>query len=160
MSLMEIHELDHTIKRALLYKTNEIQPSDETFIQILAGLEKQHAHRALIISYKHYLIALICAVSVILGTTLVVSIDARASAIEITNTVQSVLILDKSNKVVEGADKVFVKHALLLQTFAGCFLLNQVIDLKLCLRFLIIGRMTLGQAWYYNKSPHERVPLY
>ena len=178
---MEMHELDNRIKRALLCKTNEILPSEENFIQILAGLEKQQARRTLNISYKHYIIALICAVSVIFGTTLIVSVDARASAMEIISTVKSVFILDKSNKVVEiNADEVFMKHAisdntqpgnadilkkmgvnaLFLQTFAGCFLLNQVYDLGLCLRLLVIGRMTLGQTWYYNKFRQGQVPSF
>jgi len=178
---MEMHELDNRIKRAFLCKTNEILPSEETFIQILAGLEKSQARRTLNISYKQYIIALICVVSVIFGTTSMLSVDARASAMQIINTVKSVFILDNNNKVVEiNADEVFMKHAisdntqpgnadilkkmgvnaLFLQTFAGCFLLNQVYDLELCLRFLVIGRMTLGQTWYCNKFWHGQVPSY
>jgi len=178
---MEIHELDNTIKRALLCKVDEIRPSEETLIQILEGLEKQQASSALAIRYKHYMIALICAVSIIFGTTLIVSVGARASAMVITNTVKSVFILDNNNKVSERiADEVLMKHAisdntqpgnvdiinnmgvgaLFLHTFAGCFLLNQVYDLKLCLRLLAIGRMTVRQAWYSNKFRYEQVLLY
>ena len=178
---MEIHEFDNKIKRALLCKVDEIRPSEETLIQILAGLEKQQASSTLAIRYKHYMIALICAVSIIFGTTLIVSVGARASAMVITNTVKSVFILDNNNKVAERiADKVLMKHAfsdntqpgnvdivnsmgvgaLFLQTFAGCFLLSQVYDLKLCLKLLAIGRMTLTQTWYLNKLRHEQVLLY
>lgn len=176
---MEIHELDNTIKRALLCKVDEIRPSEETLIQILEGLEKQQASSTLAIRYKHYMIALICAVSIIFGTTLIVSVGARASAIVITNTVKSVLIMDNNNKV-DIADEVLMKHtfsdntqpgnvdiinnmgvgALFLQTFAGCFLLNQVYDLKLCLRLLAIGRMTVREAWSSNKFRYEQGLLY
>lgn len=178
---MEIHELDNTIKRALLCKADEIRPSEETLIQILAGLEKQQASSTLAIRYKHYMIALICAVSIIFGTTLIVSVDARASAMVITNAVKSVFILDNNNKVTERiADEVIMKYAisgntqsgnadiinsmgvgaLFLQTFAGCFLLNQVYNLKLCLRLMAIGRMTVRQVWYSNKFRYEQVLLY
>jgi len=179
MGLMEMHELDNRIKRALLCKTNEILPSEENFIQILAGLEKQQARRTLNISYKHYIIALICAVTMIFGTTSMLSADAKSSAMEIINTVKSVFILDNNNKVVER-NLEEVKHAisdntqpgnadilkemgvdaLFLQTFAGCFLLNQVYDLELCLRLLVIGRVTLGRTWYYHKFWHGQVPSY
>lgn len=166
---MEMHELDNRIKRALLCKTNEILPSEETFKQILAGLEKQKAHRTLNISYKHYIIALICVATMIFGATSMLSVDTKSSAMEIINIVKSVFISD-NNKVFEknpdevkhatsdntqpGNADIFKKmgvNALFIQTFAGCFLLNQVYDLELCLRFLLIGRMTLGQTWYYNK---------
>lgn len=178
---MEIHELDNTLKKALLSKANEIQPSDETLIHILASLEKQPTRRTLNISYKHCVIALICAVSVLFGTILSVSADARASAIAMTNTVKSVFILDQSLNVAgTNTGKDLIKYTisdntqpvnadiskkmgvntLFLQTFAGCFLLNQVYDLGLSLRLLLIGRMTLGQTWYYNRFRPGQFPSY
>jgi hypothetical protein len=182
MGLMEMHELDERIKKALLSKANEIQASEQNFLQILACLEKKQARRTFNISYKHYIIAFICAVSVIFGTTLIPSVDVKASAMEIINTVKAVIIMDKSNKAVEkNAEEVF-KHAIstntqlsnadtskrvrvgvsvfLLQTFASCFLFTQVNDLELYLRFLIIGRMTLAQTWYDNKFWHRQVLSY
>ncbi|MDO0824973.1 hypothetical protein [Desulfosporosinus nitroreducens] len=178
---MEMHELDNKIKRALFCKTNEIEPSEETFTLILAGLEKKQSRRTFKTSYKHYIIAFICALSVIFGTTLILSVDVKSSDMELINTVKTVIILDKSNKVIEkNADEV-IKHAaisdntqianadtsktvgvsvFLLQTLAGCFLLNQVNDLELYLRLLIIGRMTLAQTWYDNKFWHRQVPSY
>lgn len=178
---MEIHELDNTIKRALLCKVDEIQPSEESFIQILAGLEKQQASSTLAIRYKRYMIAVICAVSILFGTTLIVSVDARDAAMVITNTVKSVFILDNNKQVAERiADEVFMNYAisdntqpsnadiinnmgvgaLFLQTFAACFLLNQVYDLTLCLRLLEIGRTTVRQVWYSNKFRYEQVLIY
>jgi len=178
---MEMLELDNRIKKALLCKTNEIEPSEETFTLILAGLEKKQAHRTFKTSYKHYIVAFICALSVIFGTTLIPSVNVKSSAMELINTVKTALILDKSINVLEkNADEVTnhtaISHntqlanadtsktvgvsAFLLQTFAGCFLLNKVCDLELCLRFLVVGRMTLGQTWYYNKFSHGQVPSY
>lgn len=178
---MEIHELDNTIKRALLCKVDEIQPSEESFKQILAGLEKQQASSTLAIRYRRYMIAVICAVSIIFGTTLIVSVEARDAAMVITSTVKSAFILDNDKKVAERiADEVLMNDAisdntqlgnadiinnmgvgaLFLQTFAGCFLLNQVYDLKLCLRLLEFGRMTARQVWYSNKFRYEQVLLY
>ena len=180
---MEIHELDNTIKKALLCKTNEILPSDETLLNILAGIEKQQARGPLNmnISYKHYIVALFCAVSIIFGTTLFISVEARTSTMELINTVKSVFILDKRNDVDEkNDDEVLMKYAisdnnqpvnadnlkkagvnvLFLQAFSECFLLNQVYDLGLCLRLLIIGRITLGQTWYYSKFRPGYVPSY
>ena len=182
MGLMEMHEVDEKIKRALLCKATEILASEQTFTQILACLEKKQARRSFTISYKHYIIAFICAISVIFGTTLIPSVAVKASAMEIINTVKTVIILDKSNKVVEkNADEVF-KYAIndntqlvnadtskrvgvgvsvfLLQTFASCFLFSEVNDLELYLRFLIIGRMTLAQTWYDNKFWHRQVLSY
>ncbi|KUO70741.1 MAG: hypothetical protein APF81_13010 [Desulfosporosinus sp. BRH_c37] len=176
---MEMPELDKKIKRALLCKTNGILPSEETFTQILASLEKKQARRTFNISYKNYIIAFICAVSVIFGTTLIVSVDARASAMEIINTVKSVIILDKSNNVAErNADEIFMKHAIsnnnqpgnadilkkpgVNTLFLQAILLNQVNGLKLCLKLLAIGSMTFGQTWNYNRVRHGRgqVPSY
>ncbi len=167
---MEMYELDNRIKRALLCKTNEIHPSEETFIQILAGLEKKKAHRTLNISYKHYIIALICAVSVLFGTILIFSVDVKVSTIEIINTVKTVFILDKSNKVIEKNDEIF-NHATndntqlgnadtLIRVGINVFLLQtllkQVCDLQLYLRILITGRMTLRQTLYYNKFLYRK----
>ena len=171
---MEMHELDERIKRALFSKTNEILPSEETFTLILSGLEKKQARRTFNIRYKHYIIAFICALSVIFGTTLIQLVDVKSSAIELINTAKTVIILDKSNKVIEKiAVEVFDTQLanadtsrrvgvsdFLLQTLAGCFLLNQVNNLKFYLRFLIIGRMTLVQTWYDNKFWHRQVPSY
>jgi len=171
---MEMHELDKKITRALLYKSYEIQPSEETFTLILAGLEKKQAHRTFNTSSKHYIIALICALSVIFGTTLILSVEVKSSTIELINTVNTVIIWDKSNKVLEKNVDAVINTQLanaatsrrvgvsifLLQTLAGCFLLNQVNDLELYLRFMIIGRVTLVQAWYDNKFWHRYVPSY
>ncbi|TGE38507.1 hypothetical protein E4K67_11310 [Desulfosporosinus fructosivorans] len=175
---MEMHELDKRIKRALLSKTNEILPSEETFTQILAGLEKKKARRSVYISYKHYIIAFICAVSVIFGTTLIPSVDVKNSATEMISTVTTVIMLDKSNKVfARNANELF-KHidstqlanadnskrvgasVLFLRTFTRCFLLNKVNKLELYLRLLIIGRMTMIQTLYDDKFRHRQVPLY
>ena len=137
---MEMLELDNKIKKALLCKTNEIIPSEETFTLILAGLDKKQASRNNFdTSYKHYIIAFICAFSVMFGTTLILSVDVKSSAMELMSTVKTVITLDKSNKVIEN---------------------NQVNDLELYLRLLIIGRMTLAQTWYDNKFWQRQVPLY
>lgn len=178
---MGMYELDNKIKRALLCKTNEIEPSDETFTLILAGLEKKQARKTFKTSSKHYIIAFICALSVIFGTTLILSVDVKSPAMELINTAKTVIILDKSNKVIEKNVDEVIKHAaisdniqlanantsksagvsvFLLQTFAGCFLFSQVNDLELYLRLLIIGKMTLAQTWYDNKFWHRQVPLY
>jgi len=177
---MEMHELDNKIKRALFCKTNEIEPSEETFTLILAGLEKKQARRIFKTSYKHYFVAFICALSVIFGTTLIQSVNVKSSTIASINTIKTGIILDKSNKDLEkNADEVIKDAAIsdntriakadtsktvgvnvFLQTFAGCFLFNQVNDLELYLRLLIIGRMTLVQTWYDNKFWHRQVPSY
>ena len=178
---MEMHELDNQIKRALLCKTNEIEPSEEAFTLILAGLEKKQARRTFKTSYKHYIIALFCALSVIFGITLTRSVDVNSSGMELINSVKTAIILDKSKIVLgKNTDEVIKQAAIsdnirlatvdtsknvgvsvfLLQTFAGCFLFNQVNDLELYLRFLIIGRMTLAQSWYNNKFRPGQVPSY
>jgi len=178
---MEMSELENKIKRALLSKTNEIEPSEETFTLILAGLEKKQGHRTFKTSYKHYMIVFLCALSVIFGTTLTLSVDVKSSTLELINSVKTVTIMDKSNKVSEKNADEAIKHTafsdniqvanantskneavsvFFLQTFAGCFLFNQVNDLGLYLRFLIIGRMTLAQSWYNNKFRHGQVPAY
>lgn len=175
---MEMHELDKRIKRALLSKTNEILPSEESFTQILASLEKKKARRTFNISYKHYILTLICAVSLIFGTTLIPSVDVKNSAMEIINTITTVSILDKSNKVIEKNANELFKHIdntqlanadtskrvgvslLFLRTFTSYFLLNKVNNLELYLRLLIIGRMTIIQTWYDDKFRHMLVPLY
>ena len=178
---MEMYELDNKIKRALFCKTNEIEPSEETFTLILAGLEKKQASRIFKASYKHYFIAFICALSVIIGTTLIQSVNVKSSTIALINTIKTGIILDKSNKGLEKNAEEVIKDAaisdntriakpdtsktadvnvFLLQTFAGGFLLNQVNDLELYLRLLIIGRMTLVQTWYDNKFWHRQVPSY
>jgi len=177
---MEMHELDNKIKRALLCKTNEIEPSEEAFRLILAGLEKEQARKTFKTSYKHYIIAFICALSVIFGTTLILTVDGKSSTMELINTVKTVIILDKSNKVIEKNADGVINHAdisdntqlansdtsktvgvsvLLLQTFARWFLFNQV-NVELYLRLLNIERMTLAQTWYNNKFWHRQVPLY
>jgi len=178
---MEMHELDDKIKRALFCKTNEIESSEETFTLILSGLEKKQARRTYKTSYKHYFIAFICALSVIFGITLIQSVNVKSSAMELINTIKTVIILDKSNKVIEkNADDVIKPAAIgdntqltnaatskkvgvnvfFLETFAGCFLFNQVNDLESYLRLLIIARMTLAQTWYDNKFCHRQAPSY
>jgi len=177
---MEMHELDNKIKKALLCKTNEIEPSEEAFTLILAGLEKEQARRTFKTSYKHYIIAFICALSVIFGTTLILLVDVKSSTMELINTVKTVIIMDESNKVLEKNADGVIKHAaisdntqlansdtsktvgvsvMLLQTFAGCFLFNQV-NLEFYLRLLIIEKMILAQTRYNNKFWHRQVPLY
>jgi hypothetical protein len=180
MVLMEMPELDKKIKRALLCKANEIIPSDDTFTLILAGLEKKQATRTFNTSYKHYIIAFICAISVIVGATLALSVDVNSSAIQLISTVKTVSTMDNSNQVIERSAGVVSKQTVsenpqlantdtskrvgvsvfLIQTLAGCILLNQVNDLELYLKLLIIGRMTLAQTWYDSKFWHRQVPIY
>lgn len=177
---MEMPELDNKIKRALLGKANEIEPSEEAFALILAGLEKKQARGTFKRSYKHYIMALICALSVLVGITFSLLADAKVSARELINTAKTVTSLDEGNNVLaKNADGVINDAAvsdnsplanwdtaktagisvMLLQTFAGCFLLNQV-NVEFYLRLLIIEKMLLAQTWYDNKFWHRQVPLY
>jgi len=177
---MEMSEIDKKIKRALLCKTNEIIPSEDTFTLILAGLEKEQASRTFNTNYKYYIIAFICAFSVIFGTTSILLVNVKSSSVGLINTVKTVIILDRGNKFFEKKADEVLKQAVsdnaqltsadafektgvsvfLLQTLAGCFLLNQVNDLEIYLRFLVIGRKNLVQPWYENKFWHRLVPLY
>lgn len=176
---MEMPELDNKIKRALLGKANEIEPSEEAFALILAGLEKKQARRTFKTSCKHYIIAFICMLSVLVGITFILLADVKVSAMELIHTTKTVITLDESNKVLaKNADGV-TNHAavsdnsrladsdtsktagmsvMLLQTFAGCFLFNQI-NLEFYLRLLIIEKMTLAQTWYNNKFWPRPVPL-
>jgi|GEM_PF-1810863 len=177
---MEMSEIDKRIKRALLCKTNEIIPSEDTFTLILAGLEKEQASRTFNTNYKYYIIAFICAFSVIFGTTLILSVKVKSSPVGLINAVKTVIILDRGNKFSEkNADEVLKQvvsdnaqltsadtfkkagvSVFLLQTLAGCILLNQVNDLEIYLRFLVMGRMNLVHTWSENKFWHRLVPLY
>jgi len=143
---MEMPELDKKIKRAILCKANEIIPSEDTFTLILAGLEKKQATRTFNTSYKHYIIALICAISVIVGATLALSVDVNSSAIQLISTVKTVSTMDSSNQVIERNAGVVSKQT--------------VNDLELYLKLLIIGRMTLAQTWYDSRFCHTQVPIY
>lgn len=170
---MEMPQLDKKIKRALLCKTDEILPSEDAFSQILAGLEKNQVRGAFYKSYKHYIIAFICALSVLLGTTFVLSVNVKSSVLELISTVKTVITLDKGNIVIEKDEDEVLKHApisnhiqlekagvnvLFVQTLAGCFLLNQLNDWELYLKLLILGRTTLAQPWYDHKFWHGQVP--
>ncbi|MDQ7094664.1 hypothetical protein REC12_13795 [Desulfosporosinus sp. PR] len=174
---MAMSELDNKIKNALLCKTKEIEPSEETFTLILAALEKRPMRKT---SYKRYFIAFICALSVIFGSTLIFTVCAKSSALELISTVKTMFILDKSNKFTEkkpdevnyapnSANTQLVNtdsspkagtSVLLWQTLAGCFLLNQGNDLELYLKLLNIGRMTLAQTWQDNKFWIRQAPSY
>jgi len=176
---MEMPELDKEIKRALLCKANEIIPSEDTFTLILAGLEKKQASRTINTSYKHYILAFICAISVIVGATLALTVDVNSLDAQL-STVKTVSTMDYSNHVIERNVGVVSKQTasdnpqlanpdnskrvgvsvFLIQTLAGCILLNQVNDLELYLKLLIIGRMILAQTWYESKFWHRQVPIY
>ena len=177
---MEMPELDKKIKKALLSKANEIIPAEDTFTLILASLEKKQVTKTFNTSYKHYIIAFICAISLIVGATLALSVDVSSSAIELISTVKTVITMDNSNQVIERNAGVVSKQTVsdnpqlantdtskgvgisvfFIQTFAGCILLNQVNDLELYLKLLIIGRMTLAQTWYDRKFWHRQVLIY
>ncbi|ODA39794.1 hypothetical protein [Desulfosporosinus sp. BG] len=174
---MEMPELEKRIKGALLSKTDEIIPADETFTRILEGLEKKQKRRILNMSYTHCIIAFICAVSVIFGATIILSVNEKASAREIINTVTTVIVLDKSKKVDEINNDESIIHTVnndakqgiadtskivgnifFLQTFTSCFLLSQLNDLELYLKLMIIGKLTLAQNWYDDRFWHGLVP--
>lgn len=177
---MEMPELDNKIKRALLSKAQEIEPSEEAFALILAGLEKKQARGTFKTNCKHCVIALICMLSVLAGIIFILLADVKASALEFVNTAKTAIVLTETNQVLaKNADGVLNHTAvsddirltnwdtsktagisvMLLQTFAGCFLFNQV-NLEFYLRLLIIEKMTLAQTWYNNKFWHRQVPLY
>lgn len=152
----KIHEIDGRIKMALLCKTNEILPSEETFTQILAGLEKSQARRIFNISHKRYIIAFMCATFMIFGTTLMLSVDARASAMEIINTVKSVFILDNNNKVVEKpAAEAFIKPAVSLTTHLSDAELSEKMGVKVSFPRTLYGEFNLqerAEAIGFTKS--------
>lgn len=158
---MAMPEFDNRIKRALVCKANEIQPSDEIFSKILAGLEKKQAHCPLTKSSKYGLIALICAVSLLAGSLLIIPLDLKTSALELINGAKTVFTFDQNSQVTEkkgdgafnhptkdntrfgndGSSRKVCLNAFLLQT-----LMNQVPDLELYLRLLLIGKLISGQV--------------
>lgn len=174
---METHEFDNKIKRALCSKADEMLPSEDTFTQILAGLNKKQVRKTFKASVNQYFIVLICAVSVILGTLLIQPGAVKDSAVTLINSVKTMLILDKSEKVLDkDADGKFnpfkannqsgmdnskreSEGVSYLQSLAG-FSLQQGNELELFFRLLIISRMTYVQTWYDNKFWRRQVLAY
>lgn len=174
---MEMPEFDKKIKEALLSKSSEVIPSDETFARILKGLEKKQKRKVLSMGYPQCLIAFICAVSLLFGATIILSVKSKVSAREIINTVTTVIVLDKTKKLDERYNDEGIKpivgddtkpdnagtltrtgRKFILQTFTGCFLLSQLNNLELYLKLMIIGKMTLAPRWYEHKFWPGPVP--
>lgn len=160
---MEMPEFEQRIKRALLFKANEIQPADETFGKILAGLEKKK-HSSFTLSCKYCLIALICAVSLLAGTILLIPLELKSSAQESIDSAKTVFTLEYSQASEKMGNEVLNHSAkdtkpgnagtarkpglnvLFLPT-----IMNQVPDLELYLRLLLIGKLTFGQPLFENR---------
>lgn len=168
--MMEMHKFDNKIRSALLLKANEIQSSEqsleEEFTKIIAGLQKPQTCQRIKINSKHYIIVLICAMSLIFGTLFFLSANVRVSALETLNTAKNVLILDKDNNSVntqESSVNLLSKmgvNPFLLQSLAGCFFINQMYDLELCFRYLVVRRSILGAYWDYNKQFYRQASAY
>ena len=142
----KIYEIDGRIKMALLCRSNEILPSEETFTKILAGLEKPQTRRTFEMSHKRYIIAFMFGIFMVVGSSLMVSVDARASAMEIVNTVRSVFILDNNNKVIEiPANEAFIKPAVSLTTKLSDAELSEKMGVKVSLPTTLNGEFKLQE---------------
>lgn len=108
----KIREIDNSIKQALLFKANAIELSAETFPKILAGIKKSQTQGRLQLGFKNYIAVVACLVIIIFGGSLALSVNARASAMEIIETIKTVFILDKNNNIVEKpTDYAFLQPA-------------------------------------------------
>lgn len=158
---MEMPEFDNRIKRALLGKANEIQPSDEAFAKILAGLEKKKGHCFAEINWKYCLIALICAVSLLAGSLFIIPFDLRTTARELINSAKTVFTMVQNGQVSGNKGEGVIYHPSRVNNRFGndgtsqkasfnVFLLqtvmNQVPDLELYLRLLLIRKLIFRQA--------------
>lgn len=96
----EMSEIDYGIKRSLCYKVDQIEPSEENFTQILAGIENFQGWKTFNLGYKHYIAAFLCAVLIISGTFML-SDNTRAFAKETLVAIKTIFIMDKNHNVVE-----------------------------------------------------------
>lgn len=149
-------EYDIIIKKELSNVASGIKKSEESLQDIFIETERRRLEKGKLHVRLNKYIAIACIVCVVLATPFIVSVNVRAMAIEVINSVKMVFVMDKNNQIVEKpATEVQIMPGVPMETLLSDEELSKKIGIEVCIPQTLNGDYNLEnrfEAVAFNKK--------